>query len=392
LSCASGNTEAKVYIVVNKPIAASYIACIGNSVSAGFEAIPNVTYFWYDAETGGSTDGVAMNTRNCVAPSEWWVEVRYKDKPVSPRLKVVIEAYPALTPGSIGDGQAICNGNVPSPLTVTGNPGGGDGSYKYQWQESSDGTDWKNILDATTDTYAPPALTEDTYYRRNVTSCTTESSNVVKIKVYPMSLFNYPDIRIRACPDAGTYINLSKYIDTLEITSLEWESISPKVPIIDITGGIISTDNLGIHPLVYTFAYTVSNPCATDIKRKVYFETLKSGRKRPVRDTVEICYEYAEAVQINQLFGIDARGTWTYQSSVPHDVDAYVAESTSPVYGGAVIMNGKAIYKDTSIASYNYHGIIDAKKVEFIYTTHTDSCLHGKKYKMVIILTPNIIN
>jgi hypothetical protein len=80
-----------------------------------------------------------------------------------------------------------------------------------------------------------------------------------------------------------------------------------------------------------------------------------------------------------------------YSAYVANDVDAYVAESTSTVYGGAVTMNRKAVYKDHSIASYNYQGITDAKKVEFIYTTHTDSCLNGKEYKMVIILTPNII-
>jgi hypothetical protein len=32
LSCTSGVAEAKVYILVNKPVAVSYIACIGNSV------------------------------------------------------------------------------------------------------------------------------------------------------------------------------------------------------------------------------------------------------------------------------------------------------------------------------------------------------------------------
>jgi hypothetical protein len=399
LSCTlSGIAEAKVYIIVNKPVADPYIACAGSSVPAGFVEIKDVTYYWYTAETGGSPDGAAMNVRNCVAPGEWWIEARYKDKPVSPRVRIFIDVYPALTSGIIGEGQAICSGNIPGQLTVTDGTIGGDGSYTYQWQESSDGTDWTPIANATTDTYSPPALTEDRYYRLNITRCTTVSSNAVKIKVYPASLFNYSDIRIHACPDAGTSINLSKYIDTLEVTSLKWESISPKVPITDITGsgiissGTISTASLGVHPLVYTFVYTVSNPCATDIKRKVYFETLKPGRMRPVRDTVEICYEDAEAVQINQLFGIDARGTWTYHSSVPNDVNAYVTESTSAVYGGAVTMNGKAVYKDPSIASYNYHGITDAKKVEFIYTTHHDSCLHGEVYKMVIILTPDIIN
>jgi hypothetical protein len=139
-------------------------------------------------------------------------------------------------------------------------------------------------------------------------------------------------------------------------------------------------------PGVRTFTYTISNPCVTDLKRKIYLETLKPGRMRPLRDTVEICYETAEAVQINQIFGIDAgEGTWSYFSQTTGDVDAYVKKSTSSTYGGAVIMNGKAIY-ESAIGYYAYHGMTDAKKVEFICTPATGSCLDGKTFKTVIIL------
>jgi hypothetical protein len=292
-------------------------------------------------------------------------------------------------PGSIGLDQPICNGHTPKQFEII-SPSGGNGSYTYQWQQSPDNVNWTDISEEKGTTYYPPALmTSDTYYRRNVTSCsTTESSNAVKIKIYPASLYNYPDIRIRACPDAGKDINLSKYIDTVELTYLKWESVSPKIPITD--SRVISTNDLSSYVRVYTFAYTVSNPCASNITRRVYFETLKPDRMRPLIDTVVICNEQAEALQINQIFGIDAEGTWEYHSEDFGDVDAYVTESTSETYGGAVIMNGKAIYESGAIPPYSYHGIDDARKVDFTYTAGSNSCLHGEEYKIVIILTPDM--
>jgi hypothetical protein len=107
---------------------------------------------------------------------------------------------------------------------------------------------------------------------------------------------------------------------------------------------------------------------------------------RPLRDTVEICYETAGAVQINQIFGIDAgEGIWSYFSQTASDVNAYVSVSQSPEYKGAVIMNGKAIYT-SAIGYYPYRGMTDSKKVEFTYTPAAGSCLAGKTYKVVIIL------
>jgi gliding motility-associated-like protein len=94
LSCASGSAEARVYIIVNKPVADSYLACTGSSVSAGFNAIADVTYLWYATATESVPDGSASDTRNCTAPSEWWVEACYKGNPLKPRFNIGISARP----------------------------------------------------------------------------------------------------------------------------------------------------------------------------------------------------------------------------------------------------------------------------------------------------------
>ncbi|MDR2027031.1 MAG: hypothetical protein LBQ01_05650, partial [Prevotellaceae bacterium] len=357
----------------------------------GFEIISDVTYRWYANQTDPADNAILwQETNDWPAPSDLWVEILYKGKPVKPRFNVRIDAYPVLTAGSIEADDTVCYSTVPEKLVSVSPAGGGNGAITYQWQYSEDsGENWHDISGETSEDYIPAAaLTQTAWYRRQAgNDCGTVHTDSVKITVYPQSLGNYPDLRIRVCPDAGASVNLSKYIDSFAVTSILWESVSPPVPIIDTESGTVSANSFSSYASVYTLAYTVSNPCAVDIRRRVYLETLKPDRMRPLRDTVRICYEHAEAVQINQLFGIDARGTWKYYSVTDNDVDSYVTESTTPVYGGAVVMNGKDIYQDPSIAFYG----VDTKKVEFIYKTHNDSCLHGKEYKMVIILTPDII-
>jgi hypothetical protein len=129
----------------------------------------------------------------------------------------------------------------------------------------------------------------------------------------------------------------------------------------------------------------------SDIKRKVYVEVLKVGRMRPLRDTIAICADNADAVNVNQIFGIDAgKGTWTYKSHNDYDIDAYVTESHSTTYGGAVVLNGKKLFLDSGITSVKYHGV-DVKKAVFTYKPEDGSCLDGKSYKIVIILTPDMM-
>jgi hypothetical protein len=215
--------------------------------------------------------------------------------------------------------------------------------------------------------------------------CGTEFTAPVTITVRHQSLYDYPDLRIRVCPD-GKPINLSKYVDTLDLIGTPtWSGAG-----IGTTTGIIPANALDSHNSVLTFTYTVSNPCRSNITRKVYVEVLKTGRMRPLRDTVVICADNADRINVNQIFGIDAgKGEWTYLSHAPNDINAYVTESHSSTYGGAVVLNGKKLFLDSGITAVKYHGV-DVKKAVFTYKPENGSCLGGKSYQIVIILTPDM--
>jgi gliding motility-associated-like protein len=102
---------------------------------------------------------------------------------------VTLKILPLITNNTITANQTICFNTPPSPLSGS-TPSGGNGTYTYYWERSSDGgTTWSVIPLATLADYAPPSLTIPMKYKRTVTSglsgCCTNVSNVVTISQYP---------------------------------------------------------------------------------------------------------------------------------------------------------------------------------------------------------------
>jgi hypothetical protein len=291
-----------------------------------------------------------------------------------------VQVYSKIISGIIGKDTTICYETVPSQLTSTPATGGVSSNYLYQWIQSEDnGKNWKNIPGATFANYTPPqALTITTLYRLITSDITgtykSDTSNTVTITTLPKQLNDYPDIRVRISHDVGD-VNLSKYLDTIEITSIQWNGPIP----ISSPEGMISSDDFGIYKLL-TFTYTVSNTCIDrHISRQVYLDILRNGRIPQLEHPVKICYKQAEAVQISQIFGIEACGTLLYDTN-SDAVKQYITRSTSDTYNGAVIMDGKSIYEDSSIP---YYGNTNAKRVNFTYS----SALPGNKtYEMVVFI------
>ena len=100
---------------------------------------------------------------------------------------VTITVAPALTAGTIGANQTLCPGATPAALTSTAGPGGGTGTFAYQWESSADNATWTAVAGATGPDYAPGPLTATTYFRRRVTSgpCGPEYSPSVVLTVLP---------------------------------------------------------------------------------------------------------------------------------------------------------------------------------------------------------------
>lgn len=219
--CTSTAT-ASVAVTVTPALAAGTIAadqtvCVGatptplTSSAAPTGGTGQFAYQWESSTDNGTTwTTVAGATGETLTPGPATVTTQYRRQVVSGPCNVLsntvtITVTPALAPGSIAASQTICAGATPAPLTSEIPAAGGNGTFAYQWEVSTDNTTWTAIAGATAETYAPGALTVTTYFRRQVsagTACAPAVSNVVTITVAPALVAGTIGADQTLCPGA----------------------------------------------------------------------------------------------------------------------------------------------------------------------------------------------
>ena len=155
-------------------------------------------YQWQD-----STDGFAWATRGttdfsfsppALSDTTWYRRIVNSSKCTNTSPVVRVDVHkPIVNNISLLAGASdttICNGAIPHQLDGDVATGGTDipGDYAYQWYESADLSTWNPVVTGGTGiTYDPPALTDTTYFRREVISGTcTHESNVITVTVLPL--------------------------------------------------------------------------------------------------------------------------------------------------------------------------------------------------------------
>jgi hypothetical protein len=120
---------------------------------------------------------------------------------------VTITVTNQLLPGIVTADQTICFKTAPNLLTGSA-PSGGTGLFSFQWMKSFNNTDWFNIEGEVGSSIQPGILTENTYFRRGVTSGANSSfSNSVKVTVYQPLNIPITDAKSFYCK--GTSFQLS---------------------------------------------------------------------------------------------------------------------------------------------------------------------------------------
>jgi hypothetical protein len=139
---------------------------------------PVTNYQWQSSIDGGTTwTNILGATLVTYDPAALTVTTSFRRQDVNLTCGTLytntstITVYTAFSSGVIGSAQNICNGTIPLQLFSTTAPSGGDGTYTYFWEQSTDGgTTWTVIPGATLSTYQPVALIIPTKFRRYVTS------------------------------------------------------------------------------------------------------------------------------------------------------------------------------------------------------------------------------
>jgi hypothetical protein len=168
-------------------------AQISAAASTGGNCGSSYSYQWYSSTNGTTYTAISGATSQNYQPGNLTVTTYYYRTTVchaqncTTSNTATVTVYPQVTGGSLSPATQTINYNTtPSQLTLSG-VSGGNGSYSYQWQSSTNSsfTSPTNVGTNST-TYQPPALTVTTYYRVVVNSNgAIANSASAMVTVYP---------------------------------------------------------------------------------------------------------------------------------------------------------------------------------------------------------------
>jgi len=173
------------------PLVPAFVTPIGGDGTYAYvweESTDGVTF---TAATG--TNDAAVYQPPVLSDTTWYRRLVYSGKCSKISDTVTITVLPLLGNNTVGADQTICEGSAFAQLTGTP-PTGGDGSYTYEWVESTDGALWNGGYGPNTGAvYQPdtasPLFPGQVHFRRVVRSglnntCVDTSSEVLLIQ-YP---------------------------------------------------------------------------------------------------------------------------------------------------------------------------------------------------------------
>ena len=161
--------------------------------------------------------------------------------------------------------QNICFNTAADTLRVQSVPIGGGNVFSFQWQISSNGTVWSDIIGKTDLTLAPGILSTSTFYRYKATSnngCATLFSDSIKVTVYgalsPGELLSNQAICFNTIPNAIQFFTLPSGAGNLY--TYQWQVSSDSINFSDIANpNVLSFQPLNLLQTVFYRVNIISN-------------------------------------------------------------------------------------------------------------------------------------
>ncbi len=169
----------------------THVTCFSGSNGAATATVtggmPNFAYAWTDA--AGASVSTTTSISNQPA-GNYTFSVTDAIGCVATATVTLNTLNDALQPGTIAENQVVCEGEQPLPFTGTAASGGDNGAY--QWQVSTNGTDWTPAPGTNnTQSYTYPNIPTTAFSLRRAwvsQSCGTEYSNTVNITLWPNTM------------------------------------------------------------------------------------------------------------------------------------------------------------------------------------------------------------
>jgi len=187
---------------------------------------------------------------------------------INAQTGIKITVYDELIAGTLSGGiTPLCYGGSVGLISGT-LPTGGEGSYTYQWQRSTDGgTTWTNIVGATALNYNPGAIYLSTsYHRIDTDPCGSVITNVISIIVYGQfvaGVVSGGNTPICYNTNGGTLTSTAP-TGGAPGTTYQWQqSTDGEATWTNIVGATTLTYNIGMLTQTTSFRLGYINSCST---------------------------------------------------------------------------------------------------------------------------------
>jgi len=175
---------------------------IGSPLGGG-NGIYTLQWAASSSSTGSYTDISGANglafTEAALTSSEYYKLKVVSDKCTSESNIVTVNVLPVISGFNIEKDQSICkNQSLPPINSVAPGPSGGNGTFRYKWQQNIANGGWTDVSpNGTSSAYSKSSISDPTQYKRYIYSglrdCCQDTSNIVSISI----------LSIPALPDPG---------------------------------------------------------------------------------------------------------------------------------------------------------------------------------------------
>jgi Secretion system C-terminal sorting domain/Ig-like domain CHU_C associated len=250
---------------------------------------------------------------------------------------VTVQGFQPFSPGTITADQTICYNITPGLLSVGTSASGGSGTYTYQWEVSSDGSNFGDVTSATGTVYQPPALPSNRWYRLKViNSCETKYTNSVKITVHgPLNpgtitanqticyntIANQLNVGTSASGGSGTY-------------TYQWEVSTDGSSFGDVSSATGTSYQPTALPSNRWYRLRVINSCETGHTNSVKITVHNSLNPGTITADQTICYNTVPSMLNVGTVATGGSGTYTYQWQFSSDGSSFgnISSATGTVY------------------------------------------------------------
>ena len=237
-----------------------------------------------------------------------------------------VKVYPPFVGTDISANDTICFNTSPDTLRALVNPTGGNGTYLFQWQVSTNGNTWTNVSGQSTKKYKPSDITSTTHYRLisfSGASCGIDTSNTITIKVWPnitkaritshqSVCFNTPADTLRVTQFAQGGNSKFNYQWQISNDGTIWNNINGQTSLKLFTGNLTSTK---FYRIVATSIFGCGSIASDSVRIFVYNQLIPAV----ISENQTVCFDSIPTSLYITTKPTGANDQYTYQWQVSTD-------------------------------------------------------------------------